>query len=563
VVRAAMGLFSVVVGLLLVLRPFAGHGLLVAVIAIALIVGAVAEFTQGSSEAPARWALAASYALGAGVIILWPHASLPLIGAVVGLLLVATGAMELWSALLIHARRLPPLLIGVASGGFAVALVSGASAFVLGVVAVLWTDAALLPMSIALGLRLMVSGTGLLADLWYPPTGFGASTERFRFLWRCIALVVGVTVFLIGAVGDQSRQRPSEFYAREIPSGTAAGALLRADRDPSDQAAVRLLYATTDADGAAVVASALLYVPASTSSAEAPLVVWAHGETGIAQDCAPSLNNGTAVLAAVPQLLAAGYAVLAPDYVGLGTAGASSYLVGVVEAHAVLDAIRAATQVPGLKTGSAVLWGYSQGGHAALWAGQLANQYAPELKIAGVAVQAPLADPGAVLANLVARGAAGDIGSYLLATYAQRYPDVRLADYLSPAELLLAEEVAARCGDLSWADRGLEFATGANGSWSASPQTGALAVRLAENTPSGVIRVPVLVLQGADDLVVPVAVQDAVMAARCKAGQVVDYRVYPGVGHTGPAASGSAQFSELMTWTADRFAGLAAAHACH
>jgi hypothetical protein len=35
------------------------------------------------------------------------------------------------------------------------------------------------------------------------------------------------------------------------------------------------------------------------------------------------------------------------------------------------------------------VWGHSQGGHAALYTGQLAASYAPELKLVGVAAAAP------------------------------------------------------------------------------------------------------------------------------------------------------------------------------
>ena len=38
------------------------------------------------------------------------------------------------------------------------------------------------------------------------------------------------------------------------------------------------------------------------------------------------------------------------------------------------------------------VWGHSQGGHAALFTGELAPEYAPELKLVGIAVAAPATD---------------------------------------------------------------------------------------------------------------------------------------------------------------------------
>jgi pimeloyl-ACP methyl ester carboxylesterase len=55
----------------------------------------------------------------------------------------------------------------------------------------------------------------------------------------------------------------------------------------------------------------------------------------------------------------------------------------------VLDAVRAARGLPGAGAGrSAVVFGHSQGGHAALFAGALAARYAPELDLLGVAAAA-------------------------------------------------------------------------------------------------------------------------------------------------------------------------------
>jgi hypothetical protein len=59
----------------------------------------------------------------------------------------------------------------------------------------------------------------------------------------------------------------------------------------------------------------------------------------------------------------------------------------------VLDAARAAQQLPGVGAGGRVLLaGHSEGGHAPLWAAELAASYAPQLQVAGVAALAPGAD---------------------------------------------------------------------------------------------------------------------------------------------------------------------------
>ena len=129
------------------------------------------------------------------------------------------------------------------------------------------------------------------------------------------------------------------------------------------------------------------------------VVAWAHGTTGVARQCAPSLYP--AALRWIPGLANAigrGYVVAATDYPGLGTVGVHPYLIGESEGRAVLDSVRAARHLDGAGANEHfAVWGHSQGGHAVLFAGALAPRYAPELRLAGVAAaaaSAATASPG-------------------------------------------------------------------------------------------------------------------------------------------------------------------------
>lgn len=92
-----------------------------------------------------------------------------------------------------------------------------------------------------------------------------------------------------------------------------------------------------------------------------PVIVWTHGTVGINSDCAPSLNTRTARDSQyLNTWLSLGYAVVAPDYPGLGSDGMHHYLNAQGEGWSVLDGIRAAlTEFP-LKN-ELVLVGQSQG----------------------------------------------------------------------------------------------------------------------------------------------------------------------------------------------------------
>src|SRR6266404_3207645 len=84
---------------------------------------------------------------------------------------------------------------------------------------------------------------------------------------------------------------------------------------------------------------------------------------------------------------------VATDYSFSEKNGPHPYLIGEGEARAALDSVRAARQMPELTLDKRmVIWGYSQGGHAALWTGIVGPRYAPDLEILGVAAIAPAAN---------------------------------------------------------------------------------------------------------------------------------------------------------------------------
>ena len=171
----------------------------------------------------------------------------------------------------------------------------------------------------------------------------------------------------------------------------------------------RILYHSTALDGRAVAVSGAVFAPDQpTPPGGFPLLAMGHNTTGLARMCAPSLDPFVPLPGAteafydeqVAGFVDGGFAVVATDYQGLGAADSvHPFLVGEVAAYNVLDAARAARALPDLDLAlDTILWGHSQGGHAAAWAGQLASTYAPDLRIAGVILGAPAAEPGLVLA---------------------------------------------------------------------------------------------------------------------------------------------------------------------
>ena len=196
----------------------------------------------------------------------------------------------------------------------------------------------------------------------------------------------------------------TDFY--RAPRSEAAGApgtLVRQeviDGAPLGATAYRVLYRSTGLDNKPILVSGIVIVPpGDPPPGGRPIVAWAHPTSGIVPRCAPSLAIFLfEQIQGLRSFVRDGYVVAATDYPGLGTEGPHPYLVGTSEARAVIDSVRVAGSLPGAGGGKKfVVWGHSQGGHAALFSGIIAKTYAPELDLLGVAAAAPATDLTALM----------------------------------------------------------------------------------------------------------------------------------------------------------------------
>jgi alpha-beta hydrolase superfamily lysophospholipase len=329
---------------------------------------------------------------------------------------------------------------------------------------------------------------------------------------------------IVDAAGDGE---PGDIVRSEPIDGAPDGAL-----------AWRVLYHSTDIDGADIEVSGVVVAPDTAAPAAGrPIVGWAHPTTGAGRDCAPSETSDP--FGSIPGLrafIAAGYVVAATDYPGMGADGPDSYLIGTNEGNSVLDAARAARRLPGAGANTdLLLWGHSQGGHAALFAAQGAAAYAPELRLAGVAVAAPATDLGALLDAGLGHVSGVTLAAYALDAYSSVYADrgADLAAVLTPAGAEATPRLAALC--LSGQESRVAGLAGplVGRFFDADPRAvPAWATLLAENTPgSQPIAAPVLIVQGDDDELIDPATTRGFADRVCAAGGRVAYAALPGVGH--------------------------------
>ena len=186
-------------------------------------------------------------------------------------------------------------------------------------------------------------------------------------------------------------------------------------------------------------------------------------------------------------VLAQGWAMVATDYTGLGTEGPHPYLIGQGEGRSVLDAVRAAHQLTAVELADeTVVWGHSQGGHAALWTGVLAPTYAPELRIDGVAALAPASNLPALVDVVESVTGGALFASYVVEGYTAEYPDVDFDELVRPGARIITREMAQRC----LAEPGVLVSALTSVAldkpiWSGDPSSGVFLDRLVENVPSG------------------------------------------------------------------------------
>jgi acetyl esterase/lipase len=347
----------------------------------------------------------------------------------------------------------------------------------------------------------------------------------------------------------------------EVPE--ESGVLLRSepltDRLlPEGAQAWRILYTTTFSDGAPAVAVATVLAPADPPPGPRPVIAWEHGTVGILQECMPSLVSAPFEgVPALDQVVAAGWVLVATDYAA-NEHGVHPYIIGDGEARSALDAVRATKQMPELSLDvRTVVWGHSQGGHAALWTGILGPRYAPDVEILGVAAIAPASNMERILTMHGGDSSGARLGAYIATAYSQFFPDVAFDEVVSPEARQIASEIATLCqfdpNDIPTLQAKTEQLGGIP--VLANPTAGALGDRLRENAPESPITVPLLIAQGLTDVVIDPSVNDAYVEERCAAGQRLEYWRVPERDHGGIVAPDSPLGEPLMRWTRERFAG--------
>lgn len=323
---------------------------------------------------------------------------------------------------------------------------------------------------------------------------------------------------------------------------------------PGAAAAHRIRYTSTGLSGRPVAVAGAVFIPEGTAPRHGwPVISWAHGTVGVADGCAQSVGGRSdRDVTYLSAWLRAGYAVVATEYEGLGTPGPHPYLHGASEAYGVIDMVRAARTVARSLGRTWLAVGQSQGGQAVLFAGAVADRYAPELDYRGAIATAPPSQWRTLID--VARAfepSAPAIPNVLLILEMLRAAHPHTFDpagYLTPAgaELFtrartelcfteLAEQLAGRtAGDVYDVD-------------AAERERLTRLMEYDADIPIVRHRRPVFIAQGTADTVVHPPASKTTADQLAAAGTDVTFRFYPGADHSGPM---TAALPELLAWAA-------------
>ncbi len=361
--------------------------------------------------------------------------------------------------------------------------------------------------------------------------------------------------------------KATSFYQNPPVPGAPPGTLIAVEPySPTvpGAAAYRVMYNSTDTNGDTIPVSGVIYIPLAAAPPHGRnIVAWAHPTTGIAQGCAPSLDNGglgaltlAQSIVGLDAFISDGDIVAATDYPGLGAPGIHPYLIGVGEGRAVIDSVRAARTLPGANiSGNYVVWGHSQGGQAALFAGQIAASYAPDLKLVGVAAAAPPTNMNIELTEPFRSNSGRLLASYVYYTWAKTY-GVPITSIVYPQALPAVQNSISKCiNTLGQAIDAIHAASALNPVFrSHDPnETPPWPALLTENSPGQMPPgAPLLIVQGSADTTVEPNFTRSFAAAVCARHEVLDYKEL-NTGHLTIAIKSS---NMVAGWIHDRFRGV-------
>lgn len=343
------------------------------------------------------------------------------------------------------------------------------------------------------------------------------------------------------AIASPELSNNSKIQISNLPAKTP-GTLLSIQAQNTDlfpNASQRFLitYRSRGIQSEPIVASGFILLPKGKAPKEGwPILAWAHGTTGVADTCAPSSDYVGGPVHIYQQIaakalnawLARGYAVVAPDYQGLGTPSGHPYMNAQSQLHTVVDAVRTTHHLKPYKFNKNwYVMGHSQGGAASLAVAAYGQKDAPELNLRGAIALAPGGYQYEGIAEYVATHSQIDTSvaaffPIVLLGAEAADPSLAPANLVSPEMVEILNQARSRClselqSDLKQAPKTV-FKPNVN----LTPLTNYLKKQSIENM---IPTVPVMLVQGEKDQLVDSRGTYAYYQQICKMGKPIAF--YP------------------------------------
>ncbi len=432
--------------------------------------------------------------------------------------------------------------------------------------------------------------------------------KRFHLIIGAVSLSAAMLPATLPLHAAEVAMAP--FYANVIamkPQGPLGTVIAKEPVETSLAAAQawRIAYISSDVRERPTISTALVIAPKGEAPAGGrPILAWAHGTTGTAQNCGPSqvldpaqdlnqyfLVGGTSWtdfgVPALSEFVGQGYVVVATDYQGLGGGGRHQYAIAATQARDVINSIRAVGSMglsgPGRK---AAVYGWSQGGGATLAAAGLGDYVRKTgtafdgIGIVGfaalapqdVAAVTPKGAPDAAAANAMLQGLAKTFSdnvfnfthfAMMMWATPAAFPEVELSDLFSAEGVNGLEAIfSKKCMHAAADTMNFAFGDAYKSFLKEKPARSEQWVKtlLDGSVPPVKPIAPVIIYWGTKDTVVPPMMGQVYRDQMCGMGGNVARVQLPGE-QTHFSTPGAAK-PMFVQWLADRFAGQQAADGC-
>jgi hypothetical protein len=389
--------------------------------------------------------------------------------------------------------------------------------------------------------------------------------------WTGRALLAAGTVFLLTLGGPSAFPQTKSERVEKIPASRRAfpltkfydtpnplpakppGDLIRSEEFdeyqlPEGVQAVRILYHSRSATGHDVATSGVVLYPEGKAPAGGwPVIAWAHALNGVARQCAPSLARNVQHGPFLAMYVSLGYAVVAPDYTGLGTNFRSAYSDVPSNATDVIYSLPAARAVVPQLNSRWVAIGIGQGGPVAVGIAELEHEIRDPNYLGSIAISG-LDD---VQEHYSPSGGHAIYEMPLFLAYGIKtiYPGFEVKEILTDGAIALYPRVEQACGDPG-AELKLSPVEMLKPGWASNKF---VTQYFSRNTPGQKpAQGPIFVLSSELDPSLPIGWTAQVVARMCKLGDRVQFERYP-QSDTGSIFGDSVR--DQIAWMQARFAG--------